>query len=166
MKIIKELCPYVIIILVVVLIRTFIATPVRVDQLSMYPTLNPKDILVLNKLDRNFKRFDIVVIKTGDTKIVKRIIGLPGENIEYKDNELYINGEIIEDMTSARTNDFTLKNLYDIDELPQDKYFVMGDNRPNSQDSRSDEIGIIDKKDIIGTVKFRVYPFSRFGIID
>ena len=166
MKIIKELCPYVIIILVVVLIRTFIATPVRVDQLSMYPTLNPKDILVLNKLDRNFERFDIVVIKTGNTKIVKRIIGLPGENIEYKDNELYINGEIIEDMTYARTKDFTLKNLYDIDKLPQNKYFVMGDNRPNSQDSRSDEIGIIDKKDIIGTVKFRVYPFNRFGIID
>ena len=58
----------------------------------MYPTLNENDILILNKIDKNFKRFDIVVINSNNTQIIKRIIGLPGENIEYNNNILYING--------------------------------------------------------------------------
>lgn len=165
-KILKEIYPYIIIIIVVVLFRTFIATPVQVDKLSMYPTLNEKDILILNKLDKSYNRFDIVVIDMKNERIVKRIIGLPGENIEYKDNELYINGKKIKDVTSTRTRDFTLKEIYRIDKLPDDYYFVMGDNRTNSTDSRDTEIGIIKKSDIVGTVKLRVFPFNKFGFVD
>ena len=77
-KIIKEVYPYIIIIVCVVLFRTFIATPVRVDGNSMNDTLNNNDILILNKLDTSYERFDIVVINYGNTKLVKRIIGLPG----------------------------------------------------------------------------------------
>ena len=97
-KIIKELYPYVIIVVVVVLFRTFIATPVRVDGDSMKDTLHNNDILILNKMDKSYERFDIVVVDVNGAKLVKRIIGLPGENISYKDNELYINGEIDESM--------------------------------------------------------------------
>ena len=82
-KFIKELYTYVVIVVVVVLFRTFIATPVRVDGDSMKDTLHNNDILILNKLSKSYKRFDIVVIDYNNSKLVKRIIGLPGENISY-----------------------------------------------------------------------------------
>lgn len=164
-KIIKEIYPYVVIIVVVVLFRTFIATPVRVDGDSMNDTLYNKEVLILNKLDKNFKRFDIVVININNVRIVKRIIGLPGENIEYKNNQLYINGKKIDDIDTSMTKDFSLESLYGISKIPEDSYFVMGDNRGNSLDSRFHEIGIINKKDIAGTTKIRVYPFNKIGKI-
>lgn len=114
LKILKELMPYLIIITVVIFIRTFIATPVRVDGSSMVPKLKNNDILILNKLSRNYKRFDIVVVKSHNTKLVKRIIGLPGESIEYKDNVLYINGKKVKDVTPEVTEDFDLESLYGI----------------------------------------------------
>jgi len=162
-KIIKELYPYVIIVIVVVLFRTFIATPVRVDGGSMKSTLNDGDILILNKLDKTYERFDIVVIDVNNTKLVKRIIGLPGESIEYKDNELYINGKLLEDVDVSRTNDFTLEELYEIEALPDDIYFVMGDNRNNSSDSRDYRVGLIKSSDIVGTTAIRLFPFNKIG---
>lgn len=162
-KLFKELYSYVIIIVVVVLFRTFIATPVRVDGDSMNSTLNNNDILILNKLDKDFERFDVVVIKYGKSKLVKRIIGLPGENIEYKDNDLYINGEILEDVALSRTNNFTLEGLYNIEKIPDDYYFVMGDNRGNSLDSRSSRVGLIKKSNIVGTTTIRLFPFTKIG---
>ena len=162
-KFLKEIYPYLIIILVVALIRLFIATPVRVDGASMHSTLSNGDILVLNKLNKSYKRFDIVVIKYEKSKLVKRIIGLPGETIDYKDNNLYINGEIIDDVAVSRTGDFTLKELYNIEKIPDGCYFVMGDNRGNSSDSRDYRIGLIKKSDIIGTTSIRLFPFNKFG---
>lgn len=166
-KFFKEIYAYLIIIVVVVLFRTFIATPVRVDGSSMDSTLKDGDILILNKLDSSYKRFDVVVINVnidGETsKLVKRIIGLPGESIEYKDNELYINDEVIKDATPARTSDFTLKELYNIEEIPDDYYFVMGDNRGYSRDSRDYTVGLIKKENIIGTTTIRIYPFNKIG---
>lgn len=166
-KILKELYPYVIIVVVVVLFRTFIATPVRVDGSSMDSTLKDGDILILNKLNNSYERFDVVVVNVnidGNTsKLVKRIIGLPGESIEYKDNELYINGEIMEDVDTARTSDFTLKELYNINKLPNNYYFVMGDNRGYSRDSRDYTVGLIKEEDIVGTTTIRIYPFNKIG---
>lgn len=164
-KIIDELKSYVIIVIVVVLFRTFIATPVKVDGSSMDSTLKNNDILILNKLDKSYDRFDIVVIKYGKTKLVKRVIGLPGENIEYKDNELYINGKKLEDKSISRTADFSLNDLYNKDKIPDGYYFVMGDNRANSLDSRSELVGLINKKDIIGTTRIRLFPFNKIGIV-
>ena len=101
MRIIKELIPYVFIIVIVVLIRTFIVTPVIVSGSSMDPTLNNGNILILNKLAKTYNRDDIVVIDVKVNgkreRIVKRIIGLPGETVKYDNNILYINGK--------RTND-------------------------------------------------------------
>ena len=164
-KVIKELIPYIIIVVVVVLFRTFIATPIRVDGPSMEDTLKDGNILILNKLDKSFKRFDIVVIYKDNIRLIKRIIGLPGENIAYKDNKLYINDKEIEDVSLIRTNDFTLEELYDIDKIPKGYYFVMGDNRTVSKDSRYYDIGLIKKSEIAGTTSFRLFPFNKIGKI-
>lgn len=173
MKFLKELIPYLVIIVVVIVIRTFIATPVRVDGSSMDPTLKDGDILILNKLSRNYKRFDIVVVeikqkyyKKGKvnyktTKLVKRIIGLPGENIEYKDNKLYINGKVIDDVALEETDDFSLKEIYGINKIPSDSYFVMGDNRDGSSDSRMSEVGLIKKDKLLGKTIFRIWPLNK-----
>ena len=161
LKFVRELIPYLVIIVVVILFRTFIATPVRVEGSSMVPTLKDGDILVLNKLSHNYKRFDIVVVSTNKSKIVKRIIGLPGENIEYKDNKLYIDGKVIEDKTVEATDDFTLKELYGMNRIPDGYYFVMGDNRDGSSDSRDYRIGLIKKDNILGKTIFRLFPFNK-----
>ena len=151
MKIVKEIVPYIVIIVVVVLIRLFIATPVRVDGDSMNPTLSNNQILLLNKMDKNYKRFDVIVFNHNGNKLVKRIIGLPGDKVTYTDNKLYINDKLIkEKYTRKNTDDFTS------DKVPSDMYFVLGDNRSNSLDSRY--IGFISKSDIEGVVNFSIIP--------
>lgn len=163
-KILIELVPYIIIIFVVALIRSFVVTPVRVTGPSMYPYLKDGEILVLNKMSKEYKRFDIIVAKADNTQIIKRVIGLPGESIEYKDCKLYINGNEISDFVKeCITDDFTLEDLYDYVVIPKGYYFVMGDNRKESSDSRDYRIGLIKKEDIQGRAVFRLTPFKRFG---
>ena len=159
-KFIKELIPYVIIIVVVVLIRSFIVTPVQVDGNSMYPTLKNNEILLLKKYDKKYKRFDIVVLNYNNSKLIKRIIGLPGEHIEYKDNKLYVNGKYIKEnfKRNTETSDFEIDK-----KIPKGYYFVMGDNRDNSTDSRI--IGVISKEDIEGVSDIALFPFDRFGSV-
>lgn len=163
-KIVREVLFSLAIILVVVLIRTFIVTPAIVNGTSMFPTLNNKDILLVKKYDHRLFRFDIVVIKHQNTMLVKRIIGLPGEHIEYRDSKLFINGiEVSEPFTDDETRNFDIKEL-EFNIIPRNYYFVVGDNRDNSQDSRV--IGFIEKSDIIGKTNFRLFPFKSFGKID
>lgn len=160
-KFIKELIPYIVIVLVVVLIRTFIVTPVIVVGDSMVPTLEDDQILLLNKFKYNFneiKRYDIVVIKVGKSEIIKRVIGLPGETIEYRNNTLYIDGHEVKNNYQFETDDFTLKSICNCDKIPEDKYLVLGDNRKVSSDSRI--MGLIDKKDILGNVKISIWPIK------
>jgi len=159
-KFIKELIPYVIIIVVVVLIRMFIVTPVQVDGNSMYPTLKDNEILLLKKYDQKYKRFDIVVLNYNNSKLIKRIIGLPGEHIEYKDNKLYVNGKYVKERfkRNTETSDFEIDK-----KIPKGYYFVMGDNRDNSTDSRM--IGFISKNDLEGVSDIALFPFDRFGSV-
>lgn len=159
----KAAVPYLIIIIVVVLIRSFIITPIRVDGQSMYSTLSDGDILLLKKYDKNYKRFDVVVFKNGDNRLIKRIIGLPGEKIEYKDNKLYVNDKLIKEKflkNNQETYDFSIEEL-GIEKVPNGSYFVLGDNRTNSTDSRV--LGTIDKNEIQGTVDFSIFPFDKIG---
>ena len=161
-KFIKELIPYIVIILVVVLIRTFLVTPVIVSGDSMVPTLKNKQVLLLNKIDyrlNDIKRFDIVVIKLDKKEIIKRVIGLPGETVEYHDNMLYIDGHELDNAYNFETNDFDLKTICNCDKIPKDKYLVLGDNRAVSADSRI--IGLIDKKDIEGSVSISLWPIKK-----
>ncbi len=161
-KIIKTLLPYIVIVVVVVLIRTFIITPVIVVGDSMYPTLDDGQILLLNKIDYKFndiERFDIVVIKLEKNEIIKRIIGLPGETVEYRNNVLYINGHEIENEYNFETDDFTLKSICNCSKIPDGKYLVLGDNRTVSSDSRI--IGLIDEKDIKGKTTISLWPVKK-----
>ncbi len=161
----KEVIPYIIIVFVVIFIKAFIVTPIRVNGPSMLPTLKEKDIMILNKTAYYFsspKRFDIVVIDTKENYIIKRIIGLPGEEIEYKDNALYVNGEKVEEkIENLQTEDFTSEELGS-KKIPEDTYLVLGDNRMESYDSRS--IGFINKKQILGKTSLTILPFNRIGI--
>lgn len=163
-KIMKELLPYLVVVISVVLIRTFLITPAIVDGKSMEPTLYNNNIVLLNKLDyrlNDIKRFDIVVIKLNEEKLIKRVIALPGEHVEYKDDNLYIDGFIVdENFKHATTNDFKLEKIGYL-KIPGDKYFVVGDNRNDSVDSRM--IGLIDKKDIVGSVSSRIFPITKIG---
>ncbi len=159
LKLLKELLPYIIIIIVVIIIRTFIFTPVVVNGPSMMDTLHNGDVMILDKIGMKLggiKRFDIVVIQTGKTKIIKRVIGLSGETISYKNNKLYINGKEVSDNHS---NEIT----YDFEEvkIPDGEYYVLGDNRTDSVDSRI--LGTIPKNEILGHATFIIYPFNRFG---
>ena len=141
----KKLLPYIIVVIVVILIKVYVVTPIRVNGKSMEPTLYERDIMILNKTAYYFnepERFDIVVVNMPDEYLIKRVIGLPGEVIEYKDNKLYVNGEEVDDGLSDDiiTNDFSTSDLGS-EVIPDDCYLVLGDNRENSLDSR--ELGFI-----------------------
>ena len=164
-KVVKEVLSYALIIILVLLFKHYIISPIRVDGDSMNPTLKDGDIMLLNEIGYKtggVDRFDIVVIDTEDDVIIKRVIGLPGDRIKYVDNKLYINDkEIEEPFEHDVTHDFELLEL-GIDNVPKDKYFVLGDNRGNSKDSRI--IGFIDANQIRGKViKTVLFPFSRIG---
>lgn len=159
---IKEIYPYLIVLLLVILVKSYIISPVQVNGDSMYGTLHNNDIMILNKMSYNFdeiKRFDIVVINYKEKHLIKRVIGLPGETVEVKDNKLYINDKYIEE-TYLENNTITLN--YKLDgKIPDGYYFVMGDNREVSLDSRA--LGLFSKSKIEGKAEFTIYPFTRFG---
>ena len=160
-KFIKDLIPYIVITLVVVLIRTFLVTPVIVSGDSMVPTLEDRQLLLLNKINyrlNDIKRFDIVVIRLDNKEIIKRVIGLPGENILYRNDRLYVDGHELENDYNFDTDDFSLKTICNCNRIPEDKYLVLGDNRAVSADSRI--IGLIDKKDIEGSVELSLWPIK------
>lgn len=154
---------YIIILIIVVLVRTFIITPARVNGASMYKTLEDGQIVLLNKIDLTINkpsRFQIVVLKNDidNDRIIKRIIGLPGEKVEYKDNKLYINDELVEEnYNHGYTSDFNYA-------LKDNEYYVLGDNREVSKDSRY--FGPFNRKDILGSVNIRLYPFDEIGKIE
>lgn len=164
----KTLVTYVGIILFVVIIRIFVIDPVRVDGSSMNTTLADGEIMLLNKFiykKSDIKRFDIVVIKEDDHYIIKRVIGMPGEVIEYRDNKLYIDGKEMNDpYPSTETDDFSIENIGH-KKIPGDSYFVMGDNRAASLDSRYSEVGTVKKKLIVGRAKLVIWPIKKFGVV-
>ena len=114
------------------------------------------------------KRFDIVIVYLAEKKeyLIKRVIGLPGETVEYRNNQLYINGEPVEEpfldesYTSTYPGSFT--GDFKTEKLGEDEYFCMGDNRPHSSDSRY--YGAFHKSDIVSKGVFVVYPFKGFGV--
>ena len=154
----NEFLPYFIIILVVVLIKLFVVSPIRVNGASMNPTLNDKDIMLLDEISYRFsdiQRFDIVVVKEEDEYLIKRVIGLPGEVVEYKNDKLYIDDKYIkENFKHNETMDFSTT-------LGRDEYFIMGDNRTNSTDSRV--FGPVSQDEIMGKTSLTILPISRFG---
>lgn len=167
MKIFKELLPYVIIVLVVILIRCFLVTPIQVIGTSMEPNLKNGELMLLNKITytlNDIKRFDIVVVDLPGKSLIKRVIGLPGEKVYYKNSKLYINGKEVKENFNKNGQTYN----YEVMEngnyiIPDNKYFVVGDNRTNSSDSRI--IGLIDRKLILGKADFVLFPFTKFGTV-
>lgn len=177
----KQLIKYLIQITIIVLVTTMIFTrviiPIKVEGESMYPTLNDGDFAVVNAMylsKEDIQRFDVVVLKSDilDKNIIKRIIGLPGETVTYKEDRLYINGvyyaepfldqDYIEEAKSNyRTDRFT--NDFEIT-LKDDELFVLGDNRLQSTDSRA--LGSFGYEDIIGKKGLVVFPFNNMKFID
>ena len=159
-KIIRDLIPYAIIVFLVIIIRTYIATPVRVDGNSMRKTLEDGDILLLYKMAK-FERNDIIVLdeKEDNEIIIKRIIALPGETIKIQNGKIYINDkEYNDEFAYGDTSD------YEQVTLDEDEYFILGDNRLISKDSRY--FGTITEDEIIGKVVFRFWPFSKIGTVN
>ncbi|MBQ8413283.1 MAG: signal peptidase I [Lachnospiraceae bacterium] len=175
-NIVKELLSLIVYIGIVVLLCYFIINFVgcrsRVDGSSMEPTLTDGDNLWVDKLSYVFgepERFDVIIFNYDeDTTYVKRIIGLPGETVRIDQNgNIYINEqllkenygkEVILESNLGRSNQPIL--------LGEGEYFVLGDNRNNSSDSRWADVGNVQEEDIIGKVVLRIYPFSDFGIIE
>ena len=160
-KWLKENLLFTILLLIIIIIRIFFYSPIRVNGSSMYPTLQDKEFMILNKigLQKGINRFDIVVVESSGKYIIKRVIGLPGESVMYSDNKLYINGKVIEDNYSkSETENF--ENVI----LKDNEYFVMGDNREVSKDSRV--IGPVNIKNIKGKTNLVIFPFNKIGIVE
>lgn len=159
MKKIKEVIPYIIIIIVVVLVRTYLFTPAIVSGSSMEDTLHNNELVLVNKiaLKDGINRFDIVIVEVENSLLIKRVIALPNEKIEYKNNELYINDEKIETKEYPETFDFKA-------ETKNNEYYLLGDNRGVSKDSRI--LGAFNKEKIKGKVNIILFPFKRFGNIE
>lgn len=163
-----EMSIYLLLVLVgAYLFVTFVAQRSVVDGDSMYPTLHDGDNMICEKISYRFgepERFDIVVFpnEASHAYFIKRVIGLPGETVQIKDGFVYINGERLEEnygyeviLDGGRAREPIT--------LGEDEYFVMGDNRNNSTDSRSEMVGNVKKEQLFGHIVFRVYPFNKMG---
>lgn len=174
-SIIRELFGWIAYIAIILAITFFIVTYVgqrtTVQGSSMESTLQDGDNLIVEKISYRFvepERFDIVVFPyryEPDTFYIKRIIGLPGETIQIKEGFVYINDTLLEEDV------YGLEVMMDPGiaanpiQLGEDEYFVLGDNRNNSSDSRTEQVGVIKKDELIGRAWVRIFPFSKVGVI-
>lgn len=160
---------YIITFIIIMFVIFYVVSITQVVGNSMSPTLKDGEVLILNKFKYRFvdvKRGDIISLKYDDTKyLIKRIIGLPGEEINIVDSKLYIDGKAYNEKyisNDLKYLDFYLKDL-GYDSIPKDMYLVLGDNRLNSMDSR--EIGLVKKEDINGNISFRFWPLNKISFI-
>lgn len=170
----REILSWVFYIAVVILMTFFIITFVgqrtQVIGESMEPTLANGDNLIVEKLTYRFsdpKRFDIIVFPyqyKKHTNYIKRVIGLPGETVQIIGSDIFIDGEILDEDYGAEPISSAGIASSPIT-LAADEYFVLGDNRNHSSDSRAADVGIIKRSDIIGRAWLRIYPFNEFGVL-
>lgn len=173
--ILRELGGWLLYILIIIgltyLIITFVGQRTRVSGSSMETTLSDGDNLIVDKLTYHLKdpdRFDIIVFPykfEEKTYYIKRIIGLPGETVQVIDGFVYINGQLLEsDIYGAEVMQSPGIAGEPIT-LGDDEYFVLGDNRNHSSDSRDPSVGILHREDLMGRAWIRIYPFDKMGVI-
>ncbi|MFT8312216.1 MAG: signal peptidase I [Sporolactobacillus sp.] len=165
-------------VLVALLVRHFIFSNYIVRGESMMPTLQDGNRLIVNKIGYSIgapHRFDIIVFHATSTEdYVKRIIGLPGDTISYKNDQLYVNGKAVDesylqqyksDLPQGQqlTENFSLKSKTGKVHVPKGKLWVMGDNRQNSEDSRY--FGFINENSVVGKVSVRYWPFDKWSVL-
>lgn len=170
----QELLNYVLVILVAFvsanLIHRYLFTPVIVDGISMHPTLKDGDILIMSRTSK-IEAFDFIVFRYEDKLLIKRVIGMPGDQVSYVNNRLFINGAevsepylIPENLSSHRNHSFTLADICYLSRtnclidgeyrIPEGYYLVLGDNRKDSLDSRG--FGLVSQKQVEGEAVFRL----------
>ena len=173
-EIIKELAGWLLYIVLIIaltwIVVTFVGQRTEVSGSSMETTLSDKDQLIVDKMTYRFrdpKRYDIVVFPyqyQDNTYYIKRIIGLPGETVQILSGMVYIDGMRLDEHYGNEI----MENPGIAEEpltLGEDEYFVFGDNRNNSSDSRASDVGLIHRKDLIGRAWIRVWPLSQIGVI-
>ncbi len=155
----------------VYLIITFVGQRTAVNGDSMEPTLSNGDNLIMDKLTYHFRdpeRFEVIIFPcptNPEVYYIKRVIGLPGETVQIKDGSVYINGEVLETDVYGITDKTEAGIAHESINIGEGEYFVLGDNRPISQDSRYDSVGLISRKEIEGRAFFRMYPFDQMGLV-
>lgn len=174
-SVMRELLGWLFYILIIIgltyLIITYVGQRTRVSGSSMETTLSDGDNLIVDKLSYRFqdpKRFDIVVFPykyEENTYYIKRIIGLPGDIVQVKDGYTYINGELLESDIYGAEVMIEAGTASEPITLGEDEYFVLGDNRNHSLDSRDPSVGILKREDLIGRAWVRIYPFDKMGVI-
>lgn len=170
----KELIGWVVYILIIIgltyLIITFVGQRTRVSGHSMEATLHDGDNLIVDKLSYRFRepeRFEIIVFPyryEENTYYIKRIIGLPGETVQVMDGYVYINGKKLEEsygLEKMKEAGIAAKPI----KLGADEYFVLGDNRNHSSDSRDPSVGVLHRKELMGRAWVRIWPLGSFGVI-
>ena len=172
--IVKELLGWIVYIAIIIgvtwLIITFVGQRTRVSGHSMEATLHDGDNLIVDKLSYHFrepKRFEIIVFPyrhKENTYYIKRIIGLPGETVQVKDGYVYINGEKLDENYGLEVMEDAGIAAEPI-ELGEDEYFVLGDNRNHSADSRDPSVGILHRDELIGRAWVRIWPLDSIGVI-
>lgn len=154
-------------------LTTFVIQRNTVIGDSMYPTLKNKEELMIEKVSKWFgglSRGDIITVHMDDpafredqSNLIKRIIGLPGEHVRIDAGRVYINGEALAEDYLPEGTKTPIKSMRFAEvTLAEDQYFIMGDNRPSSLDSRS--FGPVHKSDVLGEVLIRIFPFSAIGV--
>ncbi len=166
---------------IVVVIYLFIAIPNQVDGESMMPNFHNNDLLLTNKIiqfvgntaigekfDYNYKRGDVIIFQEpGKPDLIKRIIAIGGDTISIENGHPIVNGKVIlEDYIHEPTYGNSFLNEGETKRVPEDSFFVMGDNRDNSKDSRFTDVGFVGRKYIKGKVFLRYWPIKDFGIIN
>ena len=158
------------VIVITYLIITFVGQRTKVDGHSMEPALSNGDNLIVDKLSFRFRdpqRYEVIVFPyqhAENTYYIKRIIGLPGETVQVKDGAVYINGEQLDEHFGAES----MVNAGIAAEpitLGEDEYFVLGDNRNHSSDSREPSVGVLKRDQLIGRAWVRIYPFNKIGVV-
>lgn len=172
----KEVLGWVLYIAIIIgatyLIVTFVGQRTRVSGDSMENSLHNGDNLIVDKISYRFRepeRYEIIVFPykyQENTFYIKRIIGLPGETVQVKDGEVYINGELLGETYGLEQIEEGKEGIaIDPITLGKDEYFVLGDNRNHSSDSRDPSVGILTKDDLIGRAWVRIWPLDSIGVI-
>ena len=170
MEIVEMIIYFIIVIGISTFIVTFVGQRTVVIGSSMESTLSDGNHLIVDKVTYRFstpERFDIIVFPyqwEEDTYYIKRIIGMPGETVQIIDEDIFINGELLEE-DYGREEILYAGRASEAITLEDDEYFVMGDNRNYSADSREEEVGNIKREDIVGRAWVRIYPFNKIGVL-
>lgn len=143
-------------------IHGFLFTCIRISDVSMNPALDKGQIVLIQRVG-DIRRYDMVLLDCGeDTNHIRRVIGVPGDTLCIRDGFIYINGEILEEYY-GKESIYNAGIAQDEIHLEDGEYFVLGDNRNNSLDSRNSQIGVIKRNQIKGKATYRLLPLQGFG---